>query len=336
MAELASDKSDPKPDVERVDHNAWAGSVGLDQPFANRVAQNNYEQQSVALPTLHLNDDKLNVTDNYNVNSDIAQLYIKNRPAIVRINTMDPKADASFSTSAGSGSIIDSTGIIATGYHVVKNATALRVKTSDGKVYEATILDADSAKDQALIKIKSDNPFAVFPTVSLASDTSAVKVGTDVVALGFPKNQDQMHLSKLSTEARMPLSAVNVRGGLFMGEDRNRDLIKTVGQVFSGNSGGPAFDLTTGKQIGIVNMSDAAPANPNAQKPAEATRTYITPVEDLQNFLAKTKAKYGINTLPGSYPVDRSSYPSSIPLSNPYSSSPFGSGLQNLDKVLHR
>lgn len=326
MAELAASEKDDQP-VERASQQAPSWGVETwNSPDTNRLLNNSFAASSsemMSLPTLHLNDGRLNVYDNYNVNSDIAQLYIKNRPAIVRINTVDPKADASFSTSSGSGSIIDPTGIIATGYHVVKDSTALRVKTADGKIYEATLLDADAAKDQALIKIKTTNPWATFPTVNLDSNSRQVAQGKELVALGFPKNQDAMHVSKLSTDRRLPLSALKVNGGLLLGEDQNRELIKAIGPVFNGNSGGPVFDPISGKQIGIVNMSDR-------------TDTFVTPVEDLQNFMARTKAKYNINTLPVQVPAagsfDSGWSSSRGPVFMPTSSS--GSGLSNLDKIL--
>lgn len=271
--------------------------------------------ETISLPTLHINDSRLNVYENYSVNSDIAKLYQKHRPAIVRINTMDPKADASFSTSTGSGSIIDASGIIATGYHVVKNATALRVKTADGKVYSATIVDADAAKDQALIKIKSNNPFSQFPTVKLAEDSRTARDGAPLLALGFPRNQDAMHVSQLKADKLVNLSSLKIDGGLLVGEDKNRSIIRSFGPAQNGNSGGPVFDMKTGEQIGIVNMSDK-------------TDTYITPVEDLQKFMAQTKAKYNINSLPV-----RISEENTLPKY----SLPFGtSGFQSLERSLAR
>ncbi|MBX9685740.1 MAG: S1C family serine protease, partial [Candidatus Obscuribacterales bacterium] len=261
---------------------------------------------------------KLNAYDSYSSDSSVAQIYMKNRPAIVRINTMDPKSDASFSTSAGSGSIIDQSGIIATGYHVVKNAGALRVKTADGKIYEAQIVDVDAAKDQALIKIKANNPWSVFPTVKLADNSNGAKQNEKLVALGFPRNQDAMHVSLLTADRQLPLSALKINGGLLPGEDKERKVIHTFGSVQSGNSGGPAFDQKTGEQIGMVNLSDKSNA-------------YIVPVEDLHNFLARTKEKLGINTLPS-----RVSSPE-VPgyYQRPTGFTP-GSSLQKLDSLLKK
>ena len=323
MAELAKESEDNK--AERVSSSSdWSSKAWApeSQVWQNQLQRTSAEAGMMSLPTLHLNDNRLNVYDNYSVNSDVAQLYIKNRPAIVRINTVDPKADASFSTSAGSGSIVDSTGIIATGYHVVKDATALRVKTADGKIYEATLLDADAAKDQALIKIKSNNPWAVFPTVNLASDSYNVGPSKDLVALGFPKNQDAMHVSQLSADRRMPLSSLRINGGLLLGEDPNREVLKAVGPVFNGNSGGPVFDAVSGKQVGIVNMNDR-------------NDTYVTPVEDLQRFMARTKAKYNLNTLPVQLPADRAGSTFDTPrIPSSFTPTSWSNGLQNLDRII--
>jgi S1-C subfamily serine protease len=257
---------------------------------------------TVKLPTLHLGDDKLNVYDAYSVNSDIAQLYIKNRPAIVRINTLDPRTDGSFSVSAGSGSIIDPSGIIATGYHVVKEATTLRVKTADGTIYAATLLAADPAKDEALLQINTSNPFKQFPTVELAADSRQAQPGEALVGLGFPRNQDAMHVSMLTADKRLPLSDLKVTGGLLLVEDKDRALIKTDGPVSQGDSGGPVFDRRTGEQIGIVNLNDGKNGN-----------AYITPVEDLQLFMARVKEKYGIASLPVKTPGIFTDQPSAVP-----------------------
>jgi len=317
MSDLATDYFKPV-QLERAGDNTSTPWDTSEPALWSRPTQ--ALDSTVLLPTLHLHDEALNKPDAYSVNSDVAQLYLKNRPAIVRINTMDPKDDSGFSTSAGSGSIVDSSGIILTGYHVVKDATALRVKTADGTVYDAKILAADAAKDEALIQINSPNPFASFPTVKLAEDSSVAQTNEKLLGLGFPKNQDAMHVSLLTADNRLSLSDLKVKGGLLLGEDPDRTLIKTDGPVDNGNSGGPAFDRRTGEQIGIVNLNDETNGT-----------AYITPVEDAQRFLAETKAKYHINTLPVQLPtIDRQPFTRV----NPVVYTP-GEGLQNLDRVLN-
>ncbi len=247
------------------------GDQRINSPGDNRVC----------LPTLQLRDGRMNQCQDYSVDSATAQLYEKNKPAIVRINTLDPQSDASAGTTAGSGFIIDKEGIIATGYHVVRNAASLRVKMADNKIYDATIYAVDATKDQALLKITGSNPFQQFPTVELASSSNSVISQSDLLALGFPKGQDSMHLSSLKVTDRLALSRLNISGGTMNGEDPNRMVIRTLGNVKHGNSGGPIFDPESRKVVAIVNLSNEVD-------------TYANPVEDL--IALKTKAKNGFRS----------------------------------------
>jgi len=295
MADLAQDKVEPKETVERVGaqtdwassaaDTAWLRSALSPAPVVDSKLPKNLDTSAtrasdatIALPTLHLNDDKVNVSDSYSVNSDVAKTYLNNRMAVVRILTVDPKVDATFSSSSGSGSIIEASGLVATGYHVVKNAAALHVKTDDGKIYEATLVDADASKDQAILQIKPDSPFATFRPVTLAKDSSESE-RHQMLALGYPRQVQDMHVSNLSFSERTSLDRLKVTGGLLPGEDPRRALIAALGPVFKGNSGGPVFDSVTGKQVGIVNMS-------------ATNETYITPIEDFQKFLSQVQSKY--------------------------------------------
>ena len=335
MSELSTDNHLDK--AERVSQPFQPPTNWSDSTLLMNTAQRVAADGTVMLPTLHLGDGSLNQMDSYRTDSNVAQLYIKNRPAIVRINTIDPRMDSGFSKSSGSGSIIDASGIIATGYHVVKNATAMRVQTSDGRVFDARLLEADPAKDEALIQIRSNNPWQTFPTVQLEADTNQINRNRAIVGLGFPKNQEAMHISMMSADQRMPISALKITDGLILGEDSNREVIRAHGPVLNGDSGGPAFDLATGKQMGIINLSDEVNGN-----------AYITPIEDFQRFLARTKEKYQISSLPVQIPSDRVS--SQLPMVNPSSiqstinsfpglNSGFnsaGTGLGDLNKLLGR
>jgi hypothetical protein len=146
-----------------------------------------------------------------------------------------------------------------------------------------------------------------------------------------------MHISMMSADQRMPISALKITDGLILGEDSNREVIRAHGPVLNGDSGGPAFDLATGKQMGIINLSDEVNGN-----------AYITPIEDFQRFLARTKEKYQISSLPVQIPSDRVS--SQLPTVNPSSiqstinsfpvlNSGFnsaGTGLSDLNRLLGR
>lgn len=55
--------------------------------------------------------------------------------------------------SNGSGFIISSDGLIVTNAHVVANKRGVRVKLTNGEMYNATVQDVDPAADIATIKI---------------------------------------------------------------------------------------------------------------------------------------------------------------------------------------
>lgn len=80
--------------------------------------------------------------------SEIAK---KCSPSIVNIEVSDVNG---IPFTSGSGYIIDSTGRIATNYHIIKGANSAKVKTNDGKVYDVSkVLAYDSKQDLALLKI---------------------------------------------------------------------------------------------------------------------------------------------------------------------------------------
>ena len=226
--------------------------------------------ENLCLPTLRLRDDRYDTCDFYSSDSSSAQVFLKNKPALVRINTLDPRADAKAGTTAGSGFIIDKDGLIATGYHVIRNATSIRVKMADNKVYEAKLVAVDAQKDQALLQISANNPFEQFPTVKLASDSSSVRSDAKLIALGFPRNSDNLHVSELQTAGTIKLKDVPLKEGVMTGEDASRPVFKTIGNVMKGNSGGPAFN-SSGEVIGTVNLSNQV-------------QTYITPIEELKQM----------------------------------------------------
>ncbi|MFF1687029.1 S1C family serine protease [Streptomyces sp. NPDC058254] len=99
-------------------------------------------------------------------------------PAIVEIS-----ATSNAGSSTGSGVVITSDGEIVTNNHVVSGASAVKVRTSDGKTYTAEVVGTDAKKDLALIKLKNAS---ALKTASLG-DSDNVKVGDEVVAIGSPE-----------------------------------------------------------------------------------------------------------------------------------------------------
>src|SRR5882724_2904321 len=84
--------------------------------------------------------------------------------------------------SAGSGFIIDKSGLIVTNNHVIENSRKITVKLPDGRSFEAKLIGTDPLTDIALLKVKSDK---ALPTVEFGDDRQ-VRVGDWVVAVGNP------------------------------------------------------------------------------------------------------------------------------------------------------
>ncbi|MBK3544910.1 S1C family serine protease [Streptomyces sp. MBT60] len=99
-------------------------------------------------------------------------------PAIVEIG-----AASSAGKSTGSGVVITEDGEIVTNNHVISGAQQIQVTLSTGKTYTADVVGTDPDKDLALIKLQGASGLK---TATLG-DSSKVKVGEEVVAIGSPE-----------------------------------------------------------------------------------------------------------------------------------------------------
>jgi serine protease Do len=140
--------------------------------------------------------------------------------------------------SAGSGFIIDKSGLIVTNNHVIENARKITVKLPDGRSFEAKLIGTDPLTDIALIKVKSDKSL---PTVEFGDDRQ-VRVGDWVVAVGNP-----FGLSNSVTAGIVSSLGRDIGNGPYT------DFIQIDAPINRGNSGGPTFDLR-GQVIGMNSM----------------------------------------------------------------------------------
>ncbi|MER5687384.1 trypsin-like peptidase domain-containing protein [Streptomyces sp. NPDC002205] len=99
-------------------------------------------------------------------------------PTIVEIG-----ATSSAGESTGSGVVITSDGEIVTNNHVIAGASSIKVTLSTGRTYTAKVVGTDADKDLALIKLEGASGLK---TATLG-DSSGIKVGDQVVAIGSPE-----------------------------------------------------------------------------------------------------------------------------------------------------
>lgn len=86
------------------------------------------------------------------------------------------------SQSAGSGFVIDPSGLVVTNNHVIGDANEITVVFGDGQRLKAEVVGKDSKVDLALLRVKSDKPL---PFVKFG-DSDKMRIGDPVMAIGNP------------------------------------------------------------------------------------------------------------------------------------------------------
>jgi serine protease Do len=137
--------------------------------------------------------------------------------------------------SAGSGVLIDKSGVILTNNHVVAGGGKIVVKLHDGREFEATEVKTDPNTDIAVVKIKVDGDLPA----AVMGNSDEMRIGDWVLALGQPFGlQDTVTAGIISAKQR------NVA------ITKHAEFLQTDAAINPGNSGGPLVNLE-GEVIGI-------------------------------------------------------------------------------------
>jgi serine protease Do len=132
---------------------------------------------------------------------------------------------------AGSGFIIDPSGIIVTNNHVVGGASRITVSLADGTQLPAHVLGIDQLTDIAVIKVSAHRPL---PFVQWG-DSRQVEVGDWILVAGNP----------FGLGGTVTAGIVSARGRDIMSGPFD-DFLQLDAPINPGNSGGPAFDMSGG------------------------------------------------------------------------------------------
>ncbi|MBA7700108.1 putative serine protease HhoB [subsurface metagenome] len=176
----------------------------------------------------------------------IADVVALVKPSVVAINTEVVTYDIFnrpfTQEGAGSGWIIDESGIIVTNNHVVEGAESITVTLSDGRTFPTEACRTDPLSDLAVVRIDVQN----LPATSIG-DPAQLRVGDWVVAIG-----NALGLGISAKEGIVSRLGVSIPvSGQTLG-----NLIETSAAINPGNSGGPLVNMK-GEVIGITSIKIA-------------------------------------------------------------------------------
>src|SRR6202167_5665730 len=139
--------------------------------------------------------------------------------------------------SLGSGVIVDASGLVVTNYHVIANASEVKVALADKREFDADIVLKDQRSDLAVLRIKGAKER--FPTLEFANSDD-LQVGDVVLAIGDPFGVGQ-------TVTHGLVSAV---ARTQVGISDYQFFIQTDAAINPGHSGGALVDMN-GRLVGI-------------------------------------------------------------------------------------
>jgi serine protease Do len=163
---------------------------------------------------------------------------------------------------AGSGFIIDPSGVIVTNNHVVGHADRILVSLADGRQVSAELIGRDELTDIAVIKVSNGGSM---PSVAWG-DSRRVEVGDWILAAGNP-----FGLGGSVTAGIVSAQGRDLGSGPF------DNFLQLDAPINPGNSGGPVFNLD-GQVIGVSSVivsPTGASVGIGFAIPSEAVRTIV-------------------------------------------------------------
>jgi len=154
--------------------------------------------------------------------------------------------------STGTGFAISSDGYIVTNYHVIENATKIKVKGIKGdfsKSYSAKVIVSDKNNDLAILKI-DDYSFTTLGTIPYMIKNNSANVGENIFVLGYPLT------ATMGEEIKLTNGIISSKSG-FQGDITSYQM---TAPIQPGNSGAPMFDKD-GNIVGIVNAKHVGAEN---------------------------------------------------------------------------
>lgn len=175
---------------------------------------------------------------------NIPEIVTKVSPAVVGVSTKSISTNIfgfnmGEQEGIGSGFIFSEEGYVLTNYHVIANASQVKVIFNNGKEVNAKIVNYQPEADLAVLKITDK---VELPGVATLGDSESLQVGEQVIAIGNPLGKE--YLGSVTTGIVSAVSRdVEIDG-------KKMNLIQTDTAINPGNSGGPLIN-SKGEVVGI-------------------------------------------------------------------------------------
>lgn len=223
------------------------------------------------------------------------RLFESSAPSVCFITTSTLREDfwnrnvMEIPSGTGSGFIWDKEGHIITNFHVIQNASKIRVTLADRSVFDAEVVGHEANKDLAVLKIKA--PADKLKPIPVGQ-SSNLKVGQSVYAIGNPFGLDQTLTTGVISALGREITSLTGRP--------IRDVIQTDAAINPGNSGGPLLD-SSGRLIGVNTMiysPSGASAGIGFSIPVDEVNWVVS---DLIQYGELKRPVMGIQLLPEQY-----------------------------------
>jgi S1-C subfamily serine protease len=172
----------------------------------------------------------------------VNQIYRSAYKGVVEISAAGTSQQSPFGGQAraqGSGFVYDRAGHVVTNQHVVDGASSVSVRFWNGQSYDAEVVGTDPSTDIAVLDV--DAPVSLLDPIAVG-DSSDVRVGDTVVAIGSPFGLEQTVTSGIVSALHRTMTAPN--------DFSINDSIQTDAAINHGNSGGPLLN-SRGQVIGV-------------------------------------------------------------------------------------
>ena len=221
--------------------------------------------------------------------ASVTAVLKKVEPSLVIINTT---LQYSSEQAAGTGMVLNSSGLVLTNNHVIENATKISATSvATGKTYPARVVGYDVTGDVAEIQLQGASGLDPITPANPAT----VKTGTSVVAMGNAEGQNQIVPATGEVTGLNQTITASDQGGSVTSETLH-GMIQTNANIVAGDSGGPLANLA-GQVIGMDTAGNDV-TTPGQQSAAG----YAIPVKTATAVASQISAGHASSTIVVGYP----------------------------------